>query len=85
MQKDFDSYNKKISERDTKVGMEMTIKSLCMSANVSEDVVRVFIDKGNNLPMDFYKENGNGKYLSITETLQKLERVLKIRKVAKLL
>ena len=83
MQKEFDSYNKKIAKRDTKAGMEMTIKSLCMSANVSEDVVRVFIDKGNNLPMDFYKENGSGKYLSITETLQKLERVLKINKIIK--
>ena len=83
MQKEFDSYNKKISERDTKAGMEMTIKSLSMTANVSEDVVRVFIDKGKNLPIDFYKEND--KYLSIMETLQRLERALKIRKVAKLL
>jgi len=83
MQKEFDSYNKKIAERDSKAGMELTIKSLSMTANVSEDVVRVFIDNGKNLPIDFYKEND--KYLSIMETLQRLERALKIRKVAKLL
>lgn len=84
MQEIFDAYNKKILDRATHEGREMSIKSMAFFAEVSEDTARVFLDKCGSLPSEFYREIGDGKELSITESLQKLERVLKIRKVAKL-
>ena len=82
MQEIFDLYNKKIVDRESAIGREMSIKSIASFANVSEDVAEVFIDKCKTFPSEFYKENG--KDIGMIKSLQKLERVIKIRKVAKL-
>ena len=72
-----------MEEKVTESNKDSTIQAMCFFTEMPEDVVRMFYDKSNNLPDDFFIDD-NGEPLGLIDGLKKLERVMKIKKVSKL-